>query len=176
MRRVDVGRRISTGREKRTVSGTCASGVRRVARTALVPHSPRLVVRGRATNLRRNESVAEQQGVAAAPIRGEHGALLRGDARQVFGIGRNKTPGRRVYWRTERGPCRSNPVDTIHVGGIMNLKSIAIVSAVGSLLALGTVTAAAEDKEKCYGVAEKGKNDCSNAKHSCAGQATTDKA
>ena len=60
----------------------------------------------------------------------------------------------------------------------MNLKSIAIASAVGSLLALGTVTAAAEDakNEKCYGVAEKGKNDCSNAKHSCAGQATTDKA
>jgi uncharacterized membrane protein len=59
----------------------------------------------------------------------------------------------------------------------MNLKTIAIVSAVGSLLALGTVTAAADDKnEKCYGVAEKGKNDCANAKHSCAGQAATDKA
>lgn len=60
----------------------------------------------------------------------------------------------------------------------MNLKNIAIASAVGSLLALGSVTAAAEDAktEKCYGVAEKGKNDCSNAKHSCAGQAATDKA
>jgi uncharacterized membrane protein len=60
----------------------------------------------------------------------------------------------------------------------MNLKSIAIASAVGSLLALGSVTAAAEDAktEKCYGVAEKGKNDCSTGKHSCAGQAATDKA
>lgn len=59
----------------------------------------------------------------------------------------------------------------------MNLKSIAIASAVGSLLALGATTAsAAEGKEKCYGIAEAGKNDCGTAKHSCAGQAKTDKA
>jgi uncharacterized membrane protein len=59
----------------------------------------------------------------------------------------------------------------------MSLKSIAIASAVGSLLALGSVTVSAEDaKEKCFGVAEKGKNDCGTAKHSCAGQAATDKA
>lgn len=58
----------------------------------------------------------------------------------------------------------------------MNLKSIAIASAVGSLLALGSVSASADDKEKCYGVAEAGKNDCATAKHSCAGQAKTDKA
>lgn len=60
----------------------------------------------------------------------------------------------------------------------MNLKTIAIASAVGSLLALGAGTASAGDaaKEKCSGVAEAGKNDCANAKHSCAGQAKTDKA
>jgi uncharacterized membrane protein len=61
----------------------------------------------------------------------------------------------------------------------MNLKTIAIASAVGSLLALGTATVSAEDapaKEKCFGVAEKGKNDCHTGKHACAGQATTDKA
>jgi len=60
----------------------------------------------------------------------------------------------------------------------MNLKTIAIASAVGSLLALGSATVSAEDaaKEKCLGVAEAGKNDCGNAKHSCAGQAKTDKA
>jgi uncharacterized membrane protein len=59
----------------------------------------------------------------------------------------------------------------------MNLKSIAIASAVGSLLALGSVSASADDaKEKCYGVAEAGKNDCATGKHSCAGQAKTDKA
>jgi len=60
----------------------------------------------------------------------------------------------------------------------MNLKTIAIASAVGSLLALGSATVAAEDapKEKCLGVAEAGKNDCSTLKHSCAGQAKVDKA
>jgi uncharacterized membrane protein len=60
----------------------------------------------------------------------------------------------------------------------MNLKSIAIASAVGSLLALGSATASAEDaavKEKCAGIAEAGKNDCATAKHSCAGQAKVDK-
>ena len=59
----------------------------------------------------------------------------------------------------------------------MNLKSIAIASAVGSLLALGAATASAEDaaKEKCLGIAEAGKNDCANAAHSCSGQAKTDK-
>ncbi len=39
----------------------------------------------------------------------------------------------------------------------MNLKTIAIASAVGSLLALGSATASAEDapaKEKCAGIAE----------------------
>jgi uncharacterized membrane protein len=58
----------------------------------------------------------------------------------------------------------------------MNLKTIAIASAVGSLLALGAATASAEEpKEKCFGVAEAGKNDCGTASHSCAGEATTDK-
>jgi uncharacterized membrane protein len=60
----------------------------------------------------------------------------------------------------------------------MNLKTIAIASAVGSLLALGSATVSAEDanQEKCLGVAEAGKNSCATAKHSCAGQAKTDKA
>lgn len=59
----------------------------------------------------------------------------------------------------------------------MNLKTIAIASAVGSLLALGSATASAGDapaKEKCAGVAEAGKNDCATATHSCAGQAKVD--
>jgi uncharacterized membrane protein len=61
----------------------------------------------------------------------------------------------------------------------MNLKSIAIASAVGSLLALGGATAGAAEpaaQEKCFGVAEAGKNSCHNDKHACAGQAKTDKA
>jgi len=60
----------------------------------------------------------------------------------------------------------------------MNLKTIAIASAVGSLLALGATTAAAADnsgKEKCAGIATAGQNDCATAKHSCSGQAKTDK-
>jgi len=59
----------------------------------------------------------------------------------------------------------------------MKLKTIAIASAVGSLLALGSATATAGDgtKEKCAGVAEAGKNDCATKSHSCAGQAKTDK-
>lgn len=59
----------------------------------------------------------------------------------------------------------------------MNLKAIAIASAVGSLLALGTGTVSAADatKDKCLGVADAGKNDCANGVHSCAGQGTTAK-
>ena len=59
----------------------------------------------------------------------------------------------------------------------MNLKTIALVSAVGSVLALGAATASAEEgaKEKCLGVAEAGRNDCASPTHSCAGQAKTDK-
>lgn len=59
----------------------------------------------------------------------------------------------------------------------MNLKTIAIASAVGSLLALGSASALAGDdaKVKCSGVAEAGKNDCANKIHSCAGQGKTDK-
>ncbi len=58
----------------------------------------------------------------------------------------------------------------------MNLKTIAIASAVGSLLMLGGVASAADGaKEKCSGVADAGKNDCASATHSCAGQAKKDK-
>ena len=60
----------------------------------------------------------------------------------------------------------------------MNLKTIAIASAVGSLLALGGATVSAADdagKEKCLGIAEAGKNDCASKAHSCAGQSKTSK-
>ena len=62
----------------------------------------------------------------------------------------------------------------------MNQRLI-VSSALASVLALGIAnTAAATDaatgKEKCYGVAKAGKNDCANlsGSHSCAGQATQD--
>lgn len=56
-------------------------------------------------------------------------------------------------------------------------------SAVAGLLALGIAGAAGSavagegPKEKCYGVAKAGQNDCGSkySKHACAGQSTTDK-
>lgn len=60
----------------------------------------------------------------------------------------------------------------------MNLKTIAIASAVGSLLALGSASVSAADaagKDKCFGVAEAGKNDCAAGAHSCAGQSKVSK-
>jgi uncharacterized membrane protein len=63
----------------------------------------------------------------------------------------------------------------------MNQKLI-VSSALAGLIALASAAnaMAAEEKgkEKCYGVAKAGSNDCANATgtHSCAGQASTDKA
>ncbi|MEK7884855.1 MULTISPECIES: DUF2282 domain-containing protein [Methyloversatilis] len=60
-------------------------------------------------------------------------------------------------------------------------KSVALHAALASVIALGVVANpafAADDKgkEKCYGVAKKGANDCAsaNGSHSCAGQAKMD--
>ena len=51
-------------------------------------------------------------------------------------------------------------------------------AAIAGVLALGVLSAspvyAADDKEKCYGVAKAGQNDCAADKHGCAGQATAD--
>jgi uncharacterized membrane protein len=60
----------------------------------------------------------------------------------------------------------------------MNQRLI-VSSALASALALGLVgTAAAQDKakEKCFGIAKAGQNDCANlsGSHSCAGQSKTD--
>lgn len=55
-------------------------------------------------------------------------------------------------------------------------QTVLINGAIISLLALGAVAPAqaATDQEKCFGVAKAGKNDCGNAKHSCAGQGKAD--
>ena len=60
----------------------------------------------------------------------------------------------------------------------MNQRLI-VSSALASALALGLIgQAAAQDKgkEKCFGIAKVGQNDCANLSgtHSCAGQATAD--
>ncbi|MFN7723942.1 MAG: DUF2282 domain-containing protein [Rubrivivax sp.] len=62
----------------------------------------------------------------------------------------------------------------------MNQRLI-VSSALASALALGLVgQAAAQDKgkEKCYGIAKAGQNDCANLSgtHSCAGQSKVDNA
>jgi len=56
-----------------------------------------------------------------------------------------------------------------------------IQAAVAGLLALGLAAAVSAQpvtpdasKDKCYGVAKAGQNDCAAGKHACAGQSTVD--
>lgn len=59
----------------------------------------------------------------------------------------------------------------------MHVRTLAIAAAVSGLLSMGAVPAQAADdagKEKCYGVAKAGKNDCAANSHACAGQAKVD--
>jgi uncharacterized membrane protein len=62
---------------------------------------------------------------------------------------------------------------------MMDKKAFMMSAAIGSLVAIGTLSVgtafAGEGKaemEKCYGVAKAGKNDCASAGHACAGQST----
>ena len=59
----------------------------------------------------------------------------------------------------------------------MNQRAM-IAAAAASLLStmLVATPAAAQDKEKCYGIAKAGQNDCANlsGSHSCAGQSKAD--
>ena len=60
------------------------------------------------------------------------------------------------------------------------LQTIATASTLLGALAVAAVAAAQtkspdmSGKEKCYGVAKAGKNDCAAGAHSCAGQSTKD--
>ncbi|MGF1683039.1 DUF2282 domain-containing protein [Photobacterium minamisatsumaniensis] len=62
----------------------------------------------------------------------------------------------------------------------MKKSNIAVATAVSGLLALAgtalttTTAVAADAKEKCYGVAKAGKNDCATKTSSCAGTAKVD--
>ena len=56
-----------------------------------------------------------------------------------------------------------------------------IQAAIAGLLALGLAGAATagpvaadNSKDKCYGIAKAGQNDCAAGKHACAGQSTVD--
>ncbi|OED45790.1 hypothetical protein ACH42_04710 [Endozoicomonas sp. (ex Bugula neritina AB1)] len=58
----------------------------------------------------------------------------------------------------------------------MNKKTL-ITAGLTALVAMGSIsTAQAASKEKCYGIAKAGQNDCANlaGTHSCAGQSTKD--
>ncbi|SME99069.1 BufA1 family periplasmic bufferin-type metallophore [Pseudogulbenkiania subflava] len=59
----------------------------------------------------------------------------------------------------------------------MNTSRTLIVSALGAFVALGSLAPAmAAEKEKCFGVAKAGKNDCASVvgTHACAGQSKVD--
>ena len=60
----------------------------------------------------------------------------------------------------------------------MKKSHLLIHSAIASLIAVSSLTAtqavAADGKEKCYGVAKKGQNDCGTAEHSCSAEAKAD--
>jgi len=51
---------------------------------------------------------------------------------------------------------------------------IAATAAAVMSMGLMAVPAAAQEKEKCFGIAKAGQNDCSTGAHSCAGQSKLD--
>lgn len=52
--------------------------------------------------------------------------------------------------------------------------TLALAGSLASALASVAAPAAADTKEKCYGVAMKGQNDCAAGKHDCAGKSMMD--
>jgi uncharacterized membrane protein len=53
------------------------------------------------------------------------------------------------------------------------IATLALAGSIASALAAVSAPAAnAADKEKCYGIAMKGQNDCAAGKHDCAGKST----
>ncbi len=65
----------------------------------------------------------------------------------------------------------------------MTTRNTLIRTAIAGILALSTApatqaqsTATQAPREKCYGIAKAGQNDCGTARHTCAGKATRDNA
>ena len=60
----------------------------------------------------------------------------------------------------------------------MKSQKLLLATAISGAIALGSLTlstvANADEKEKCYGVAKAGHNDCQTANSSCAGTSTVD--
>ncbi len=63
----------------------------------------------------------------------------------------------------------SNPTRLIH-------SAVAAVLALAAAQHANAQDAQSQAKEKCYGIAKAGQNDCGTARHSCAGKATKDNA
>jgi len=59
----------------------------------------------------------------------------------------------------------------------MNTRHALLATALATVCAAGFSTAQAADKDKCFGIAKAGQNDCASVtgSHSCAGQAKKDK-
>lgn len=55
-----------------------------------------------------------------------------------------------------------------------SIVTLALASSLASILAAAATPASSAQKEKCYGVALKGQNDCAAGKHSCAGHSMKD--
>ena len=61
----------------------------------------------------------------------------------------------------------------------MTTRNKLIQTAIAGVLAIaaqGQAAAADAPREKCYGIAKAGQNDCGTARHTCAGKATKDNA
>ena len=59
----------------------------------------------------------------------------------------------------------------------MDTRTKLLHTAIAGVVALGVAQAAQaqeKDKEKCYGIAKAGQNDCGTASHTCAGKAKKD--
>ena len=61
----------------------------------------------------------------------------------------------------------------------MSNRTSFLQAALAGLIALGVTQAAAgadspSDRDKCYGIAKAGQNDCGTARHTCAGRAARD--
>jgi uncharacterized membrane protein len=60
------------------------------------------------------------------------------------------------------------------------MKTAVLQAAIAGVLALGVLTATPTfaggegSKEKCFGIAKAGQNDCAAGKHACSGQSTVD--
>ncbi len=64
----------------------------------------------------------------------------------------------------------------MHAGNTLIQSAVASILALGIVATSGSALAADTAKEKCFGVAKAGQNDCGSnkSKHSCAGQSKVD--